>query len=211
MTQSAVGRHLRRAGRRLFAGADHVLFPEARTASEHWQRRVMNDAVASHVNALGPESLSAFEVSGDAYAQVPWSAYVSLDYPEFDLCAPLESDQTYDVVICEQVLEHVVDPCAAARNLRLLCSDGGTVIVSTPFLIRVHELPEYGLKDFWRFTPRGLERLLVTSGFAEVDVHSWGNRECVVGNLSRWSRYKSWMPLRNDPELPVQVWAYASP
>lgn len=211
MARSAVRRQLRRAGHRLIAGADQALFPEAKTAREHWQRRVMNDAVASYVDALEPAGLSAFEVSGDAYSQVPWGAYVSLDFPEFDLCAPLESKQTYDVVICEQVLEHVVDPCAAARNLHLLCSEGGTAIVSTPFLIRVHELPEYGLKDFWRFTPRGLEHLLETSGFTEVEVHSWGNRECVVGNLSRWSRYKPWMPLRNDPELPVQVWAYASP
>ena len=33
-----------------------------------------------------------------------------------------------------------VDPFAAARNLRKLCVEGGHIVVSTPFLIRVHEL-----------------------------------------------------------------------
>ena len=202
---------LGRAGRRFASSVDRKLFPEAADASGHWQRKVMNDAVSERIRRLGPGELSAAEISGANHAAVPWGSYVSLDFPQFDLCAPLESAETYDVVICEQVLEHVVDPCAAARNLRALCSPGGRAIVSTPFLIRVHELPMYGLKDYWRFTPRGLELLLAQSGFGSIEMHSWGNAECVVGNLRRWSSYRTWMPLRNDPELPVQVWAIASP
>ena len=69
-----------------------------------------------------------------------------LNYPEFDLCAPTPQD-TYDVVICEQVLEHVIDPFDAARNLRALCKPGGHVVVTTPFLIKVHELPMFGMRD----------------------------------------------------------------
>ncbi len=37
-----------------------------------------------------------------------------------------------------------------------------------------------------------------------------GNRACVVGNLSRWSAYKPWHSLRNEPDLPLQVWAFAT-
>ena len=59
----------------------------------------------------------AAEISGDAQAGRPWKRFASLDYPEFDLCAPLERARaTFDVVICEQVIEHVVDPWAAARE-----------------------------------------------------------------------------------------------
>ncbi len=83
--------------------------------------------------------------------------------------------------MCEQVIEHVVDPWAAAANLRGLCSPGGHVVVSTPFLIRVHELPEWGLHDYWRFTPRGLQTLLERAGLEVESVHSWGNRRCLVG------------------------------
>jgi len=69
------------------------------------------------------------------------------------------------------VIEHVVDPVAAAANLRGLCAPGGHVIVSTPFLIRVHE--EWGMQDYWRFTPRGLRTLLERAGFEVDSVDSW--------------------------------------
>lgn len=132
-----------------------------------------------------------------------------LDYPHFDLCAPLGETDTYDVVICEQVIEHVIDPCAAATNLRGLCAPGGHVIVSTPFLIKVHELPMYGMRDYWRFTPRGLRALLERAGLEVDTVGSWGNRSCVMGNFDRWPAYRRWHSLRNEPDLPVQVWAFA--
>ena len=77
------------------------------------------------------------------------------ELPDFDLCAPIAVERQFDVVICEQVLEHVVDPWGAAANLRELTTPGGHVIVSTPFLIKVHELPSFELRDYWRFTPRG--------------------------------------------------------
>ena len=116
---------------------------------------------------------------------------------------------TFDVVICEQVLEHVVDPFGAARNLRELTVPGGHVIVSTPFLIKVHELPLFGMNDYWRFTPRGLRVLLESAGLEVDTVGTWGNVACVVGNLRRWSAQRPWHPLEDDPELAVQVWAFA--
>jgi SAM-dependent methyltransferase len=153
--------------------------------------------------------LRAAEISGSAHALRPWRSYVSLDYPEFDLCAPLEGRERFDVVICEQVLEHVLNPDAAAANLRGLCVPGGNVIVSTPFLIRVHELPAYGMPDLWRFTPGGLRVLLERAGLTVDSVHAWGNRRCVAGNLDRWPAYRRWLSLRDEPDLPVQVWAFA--
>jgi hypothetical protein len=103
----------------------------------------------------------------------------------------------------------VLDPCAAASNLRGLCRPGGHVVVSTPFLIRVHELPMYAMYDYWRFTPRGLQRLLEMGGLVVDGVGSWGNRSCVAGNFDRWPAYRRWHSLRNEPDLPVQVWAFA--
>lgn len=191
----------------LRAVRDRLVFPEAATGAEQWQRVVLNRAVDRHLESLAPRTRAAVEVSGDAHAGRPWKAYTSLNYPEFDLCARLEDRGTFDVVICEQVIEHVVDPHAAAANLRGLCRPGGSVVVSTPFLIRVHEL--WGMHDYWRFTPRGLRLLLERAGL-EVDlVGSWGNRRCIQGNLDRWPAYRRWHPLGNEAEVPVQVWAFA--
>lgn len=169
----------------------------------------MYQAVDAHIAALGPSRLSAAEISGENHAGKPWKEHSNLAYPEFDLCAPLQEDRRFDVVICEQVLEHVVDPCAAAANLRRLCTEGGHVIVSTPFLVKVHELPAYAMHDYWRFTPRGLRLLLEGAGLEVDAVDAWGNRQCVVGNLSRWSAYRRWHSLSNEPDLAVQVWAFA--
>jgi SAM-dependent methyltransferase len=186
-----------------------LLAPEASSGRDQWQRVMLNRAVESHLNSLDPPSRSAAEISGDAYAGKPWKHYASLNYPEFDLCAPLQESGTFDVVICEQVIEHVVDPGAAAANLRALCSPGGHVVVSTPFLVKIHELPAYGLKDYWRFTPRGLQTLLERAGLDVESVQSWGNRSCVTGNFSVWPAYRRWHSLRNEADLPLQVWAFA--
>ena len=83
------------------------------------------------------------------------------------------------------------------------------MIVSTPFLIKVHELPLFGMDDYWRFTPRGLRTLLESAGLVVDEVGAWGNRDCVVGNLDRWSAYRRWHSLRNEPDVAVQVWAFA--
>ena len=189
---------------------DETLFPEAASGADQWQRVVMDEAISAHIDSLDPASRRAAEISGDSHAARPWKEHTSLHYPEFDLCAPVAGRGTFDVVICEQVLEHVVDPWTAAANLRELTVPGGHVIVSTPFLIKVHELPMFAMRDYWRFTPRGLRVLLESAGLAVDSVDSWGNVPCVVGNLRRWSDYRDWHPLDNDPDLAVQVWAFAS-
>jgi SAM-dependent methyltransferase len=184
-----------------------LLAPDAGSAAEQWQRVVLNRAVEAHLASLLPQRLSAVEISGDARAGAGWREFTSLDYPDFDLCAPLTGQGPFDVVICEQVIEHVPDPCAAAANLRGLCAAGGHVVVSTPFMIRVHE--EWGMQDYWRFTPRGLRTLLERAGLEVDTVEAWGNRGCIDGNLHRWPAYRRWQSLRNEPKLPVQVWAFA--
>src|SRR3954447_2889745 len=102
-----------------------------------WIRQVMDASIAAHLDGLGTERLTAVEVSGDLHAARPWKTYTALHYPAFDVCAPAPVG-TFDVVICEQVLEHVVDPWAAVRTLHDLCVPGGWVVVDTPFLVRVH-------------------------------------------------------------------------
>jgi SAM-dependent methyltransferase len=193
----------------LLARLSRLVFPEADEAAEHWQRVALDRAVDDYLGSLDVSSLSAAEISGEGQSGLGWKQFTSLDYPDFDLCAPLETEEPYDVVICEQVLEHVLDPTAAAANLRNLCRPGGRVVVSTPFLIRIHELPAYGMYDYWRFTPRGLRTLLEGAGLEIESMGSWGNHECVIGNLDRWSALRPWHPLHNEPEIPVQVWAFA--
>lgn len=192
---------------RLRSLRDRLLLPEAASGAEQWQRVTLNRAVNRHLDSLDPPGRTAAEISGAAHAGRPWKRYTSLDHPEFDLCAPLRDRGTFDVVICEQVIEHVPDPCAAAENLLGLCTPGGHVVVSTPFLVKVHE--QWGMQDYWRFTPRGLRTLLERAGLEVDTVGAWGNRRCVAGNFDGWPAYRRWHTLRDEPDLPVQVWALA--
>lgn len=169
-----------------------------------YAREVMNRDIDTWLASLNVSSLDAVEVSGTVRSGWPWKSYTSLEYPKFDVVESEPSGE-YDVVVCEQVLEHVVDPCAAVRNLRRLCRPGGQILISTPFLIRIHGSPN----DYWRFTPLGLRTLLERQGLVVNAVRSWGNRSAVVSNLWRWSFYLPWRSLRNAPDLPVVVWAIA--
>lgn len=190
--------------------ADPVRLPQSFDVRKQWQRIVMNDSIGAYLDALGTESLSGAEISGDAHASRSWKEYTTLPFPDFDLLQPIEEPGRYDVVICEQVLEHVADPWLAVEHLRDLCAPGGHVIVSTPFLVRVHEEPIlHDMKDYWRFTPRGLRTLLERAGLEVEGIESWGNRDSVIGDFDSWSAYRPWHSLRNEPNLPVQVWAFA--
>ncbi len=190
---------------------DLVLLPAATSGADQWQRVTLNAAVRAHLMSLDPGRRDAAEISGDSRAGLGWKSFTSLNFPDFDLCADLDRSVRgrFDVVVCEQVIEHVLDPCAAARNLRGLCRPGGHVVVSTPFLIRIHELPMYAMNDYWRFTPHGLRRLLDQAGLSVDAVDAWGNRRCIAGNLDRWPAYRRWHSLRNEVDIPVQVWAFA--
>jgi SAM-dependent methyltransferase len=205
-----LGARLAGAARGALRLLDKRIFPETADPSQHLVRMVMNEAIAEHLAALHPPSKRAVEISGTAQSELGWQSFEALVFPDFDLCGPLAHRQRYDVVICEQVLEHVADPWAAVRNLRELCEPGGHVVVSTPFMIRVHELPIYAMHDYWRFTPRGLRTLLEGAGLEVIEVGSWGNSAAVVGNLHRWSAYRPWHPMDNAADLPVQVWAFAT-
>jgi SAM-dependent methyltransferase len=200
--------HLRWASRVLPRIGEYGYATAARP-EEQWQRTEMNRSIDAYLTSLRPSLCAAVEISGDAHAAKPWREYTSFSYPEFDLCEPLTSTRRFDVVICEQVLEHVPAPWTAAANLAELCSEGGTVVASTPFLIKVHELPLYRMRDYWRFTPRGLQTLLEQSGLEVHHVGAWGNRECIVGNFDRWAAYRPGLSLENERGLPVQVWAFA--
>jgi SAM-dependent methyltransferase len=167
-----------------------------------YAREVMNKDINAWFSTLAVGSLDAVEVSGTVRSNLGWRSYTSLQYPQFDIVTSAPPSE-FDVVVCEQVLEHVPDPCAAIRNLRRLTRPGGHILVSTPFLIRLHGSPD----DYWRFTPLGLRTLLEREGLVVDTVKSWGNRSAVVSNLRRWSFYLPWRSLRDTPDLPVVVWA----
>ena len=78
----------------------------------------------------------------------------------------LESDldpnlkNSFDVVFCHTVLEHVFDFTKAFENLGEISRD--VLIIVVPFLQQMHGS---GYKDYWRFTPEALKKLYLNNGF----------------------------------------------
>ena len=186
----------RRLARRLYGRA-----PER----DQWLRQTMYEHVDAFFAALPPDQNDAVEVSGTFYDNHPWRSYEQRHFPEFDLCNPSPITRRFDVVICDQVLEHVVDPNRAVATLADLCTPGGYVVVGVPFLVRVHPAPD----DYWRFTADGLRVLLERAGLEVVELRSWGNRHCVNANFFAWAKKPAWASNANEPDFPVTVWAIA--
>lgn len=131
-------------------------------------------------------------------------SYRSTQYPAFDICAET-TPQRYDIIIADNVFEHLADPYAAAGNVFSMLNPGGWFVIATPFLVRLHGCPS----DFTRWTPEGMRRFLTQCGFNESRVDSWGNRACIKANYVNWAPYGWGKPLHNEPEFPMMVWAFA--
>jgi SAM-dependent methyltransferase len=169
-----------------------------------WSRIVVDRETEAYIRSLDYQSMAALEISGKKWTTFGFRSHMTAEWPEYDWCAgPV--DGVFDIVIAEQVLEHVQQPAAALRNTHAMLADDGVLVLATPFLIRIHALPF----DGFRWTPDGLRQLLNECGFENVVTGSWGNRRCVVANFDDWVHYKPWHSLRNEPLFPVVVWAFA--
>jgi SAM-dependent methyltransferase len=83
-----------------------------------------------------------------------------------------------DTVLCSEVLEHVPHPAKAAGELARVLKPGGALIVTVPFMARLHEEPH----DYFRYTRHGLRRLLVEAGFEIDDIVETGSLFSFLGH-----------------------------
>lgn len=118
--------------------------------------------------------------------------YYSLDLPSNTKCVPdfegaidgslpctLFTVAPFDLLVCTEVLEHVLNWEVAWRNLSLLSKEGGYLLVTVPFLYRLHEEPH----DYWRPTRYALESIALTHGFQVVKRIEIGEGRDVLGSV----------------------------
>ena len=92
------------------------------------------------------------------------------EFVNIDLQKKILIELKYDYIIIFNVLEHLLDPNLALRNLSKICKKNGKIIGSTPFLFRVHGAP----KDYSRFTKDHLIELLRSSKFKDIEIIELG-------------------------------------
>jgi SAM-dependent methyltransferase len=83
------------------------------------------------------------------------------DICKFNAALP---EKHFDAVVCTEVLEHTLQPFAAATELFRILRPGGLLFASTPFNFRIHG----PLPDCWRFTEHGLRALLAQFEIIEL-------------------------------------------
>ena len=167
------------------------------------------------IKDLGPQQLRVAEISGKWGESFPFKRYEQFRYPAHDICAgPFLSEdgkpRKFDLIIADQVWEHLDRPYAATKNVLKMMRKGSYFYIATPFFIPYHGAPV----DCSRWSARGLRNLLIEAGFAKegIKADQWGNRHAAARNLET-----PWPPeyadgsdvLSNDPDFPLTAWALA--
>jgi SAM-dependent methyltransferase len=87
-------------------------------------------------------------------------------------------DAHYDTVLCSEVLEHVDRPRDALGEIARVLRPGGRLILTAPFLSRLHEEP----RDFYRYTRYGLAQLMKDAGLELEQLTEYGSIASFIGH-----------------------------
>ncbi|HUO57548.1 MAG TPA: class I SAM-dependent methyltransferase [bacterium] len=85
-------------------------------------------------------------------------------------------DRSVDFILCTETLEHIPEPKVFLKEAQRVLRPSGRILLTVPFAARWHFIPY----DYWRYTPSGLERLLLGAGFDKVSVYARGNQLTVA-------------------------------
>jgi SAM-dependent methyltransferase len=171
-------------------------------------------------------ALLASHIGGDLIdvgcGQQPYRSYfqhvrrkVACDYDltrgDMDFACPASDlpveDQSFDAVLCTEVLEHVPDPLAVWREFNRVLRLGGKVLLTTPMYWPEHEQPH----DYFRYSQHGLCYLADKAGFAIIHLIPRGGVWALLGQvvLHTMPRYFPWKwqrQLWNRTMLGVDAW-----
>lgn len=163
--------------------------------------------IAEHIDRQAHDVLAIS--SAQHFNSLGFKHFRAVEYPAFDVCRDV-LDASFDLIIADQVFEHVRYPYRAGRNVHSMLKPCGYFLIAVPFLMRIHPSPH----DCTRWSEEGLRYFLEECGFdaRAITTGSWGNRGYVVEHLMMrqwWPRRGFFGSLRNDPLFPVTTWAFA--
>ncbi len=197
-----------------------MTFPSVSILSERVLMTSLNRVVMARrsrqwIHGLNPQKLEAFEISGSWGKQFAFQNYTQAWQRQLDICCgPLLDEhgqvRQFDLILANQVWEHLDRPYEATLNVLEMLRPGGYFWLAVPFFIPFHAAPQ----DCSRWTARGLKNLLSECGFdpTGIKAEQWGNRHAAQRNLEL-----DWPPtydpetdeLENDPDFPICAWALA--
>lgn len=96
----------------------------------------------------------------------------------------------FDLVLCEQVLEHVINPKQAVQNLSYLLKPGGLLHLTVPAINNSHGEPFY---FYAGFPPASLEAFANSAGLTVKESGSW-----ISDKAARMYATCDWSPLSHS-------------
>ncbi len=106
-------------------------------------------------NEKGCSWIGGVELSDDAASRAK-------DRLDFFLAGNIEKIEmpfekgSFDLILCLDVLEHLVDPWLTVKRLSLLLKPGGAIIVSLPNIMHRSAILPLLLNDRWDYVPSGI-------------------------------------------------------
>jgi SAM-dependent methyltransferase len=113
---------------------------------------------------------------------------------------PLDS-LSFDIVLCNQVLEHVFNPSEFLDEINRVLKPNGKLILTVPFVWDEHEQPF----DYARYSSFGLIHLLEKSGFQIIEHQKLCADISVIFQLINAYLYKTNLNLPKFPRLINQL------
>jgi 2-polyprenyl-3-methyl-5-hydroxy-6-metoxy-1,4-benzoquinol methylase len=89
-----------------------------------------------------------------------------------DIVAIPEPDQSFDIILCSEVFEHLPDPLAALKEFERLLVSGGKLILTAPFCSLTHFSPYHFYSGFNQYF---YETNLKRYGFEILKIETNGN------------------------------------
>ncbi len=138
--------------------------------ADHNDARMVKHALAELLSNLSDDAIGLNIGSGktkiDARVKnLEIESGEGIDYVGSVEKIPCENDY-FDLIITQEVLEHVESPFVAIKEIHRVLKKGGYAYIQLPFIIGYHPCP----KDYWRFTHEGLIALVKSADFEIVRI-----------------------------------------
>lgn len=137
------------------------------------------------------------------------------DYPAVDMQSMPYAANGFDVVVSDQVIEHLAAPTKAVSECQRVLRPGGVAIITSCFLNPLHPSPN----DYWRFSPEGLAELFAADGWEVLDCGGWGNRLALTLifirdrfrflDIQRGKSLRNRLATWNEKKYPIVTWIVA--
>jgi ubiquinone/menaquinone biosynthesis C-methylase UbiE len=127
-------------------------------------QEIFADSVSEHIGVDLPANASANPEAKNV------EAYSMLPHLPF-------KDESFDVVLATEVLEHVSEPSGALAEINRVLKPDGVLLLTTPQSWGIHEPPH----DYYRYTRYGLQYLAEKNGFQVALINSFGGFFALIG------------------------------